>query len=166
MKYYFDTFSIPIGDFSVAVDENNTVIATAFGGSAALKPHFPAEEFIRDFERTAEARRQILAYFAGKHRDFDLPLNLVGTPFQKEVWAALQQIPFGETRSYADIAIQIGNPTATRAVGGANGANPICLIVPCHRVIGKDGSLTGFGFGEKIKRQLLEHEGVLSPALI
>jgi len=166
MNYYFDTFSTSLCDFSVAVDENNSVIATAFGDSDVLKQRFSGEKLVRDTKRTTEVRQQIRAYFEGERRDFHLDLNLIGTPFQKEVWAALQQIPFGETRSYGDIAAQIGSPAASRAVGRANATNPICLIIPCHRVIGKDGSLTGFAFGENIKRQLLEHEGYLSPALI
>ena len=88
-----------------------------------------------------------------------------GTPFQQSVWTALQRIPFGETRSYGQLATELGNPGAARAVGRANATNPIALIVPCHRVIGSDGSLTGFAFGEDIKRRLLAHEGASRPAL-
>ncbi len=107
--------------------------------------------------------RQLEEYFAGTRKQFDIPLALRGTPFQLEVWHALQQIPYGETRTYAGIAHAIGRPTATRAVGAANGANPIPIIVPCHRVIGSNGSLTGFGGGIDVKRRLLDLEaGVTS----
>jgi methylated-DNA-[protein]-cysteine S-methyltransferase len=98
------------------------------------------------------------AYFAGTRAAFDLPLDLAGTPFQLRVWAALQRIPYGETISYAELARRIGAPTAIRAVGGANGRNPVSIIVPCHRVIGADGSLTGYASGIGRKRKLLEHE--------
>jgi methylated-DNA-[protein]-cysteine S-methyltransferase len=103
-------------------------------------------------------RREIEEYFAGQRRTFTVRLAAAGTPFQQAVWSALRKIPFGQTASYGDIAVALGRPGAARAVGRANGTNPICVIVPCHRVIGADGSLTGFAFGEKIKRQLLELE--------
>lgn len=106
-----------------------------------------------------EAARQLTEYFAGTRTVFTLPLAARGTPFQEAVWAALYAIPFGETRSYADIARTVGRPTATRAVGAANGKNPIAIVVPCHRVIGADGSLTGFGGGLPTKAWLLRHEG-------
>jgi methylated-DNA-[protein]-cysteine S-methyltransferase len=107
----------------------------------------------------AEAARQLEEYFAGKRKIFSLPLDFHGTDFQKKVWAALLTIPFGETRSYAQIAIQIGNPKAVRAVGAANGKNPISIIAPCHRVIGSNGGLTGFAGGLAAKTLLLSHEG-------
>ncbi len=110
----------------------------------------------------AEAARQLAEYFAGTRRDFDLPLHGGGTPFQGRVWRALRAIPFGETRTYADIARVLGQPAATRAVGAANGRNPIGIIVPCHRVIGSDGTLTGYAGGLPIKRWLLAHEARLS----
>ena len=105
------------------------------------------------------AARQLTEYFAGKRREFDLPLNPQGTEFQQRVWAELTQIPFGETRSYGQLAKRLGNSNASRAVGLANGRNPIAIIVPCHRVIGADGSLTGFGGGLDRKEWLLSHEG-------
>ncbi len=101
---------------------------------------------------------QLGEYFAGERLAFDLNLDPVGTPFQLRVWEALRQIPFGETRSYGEQASSMGRPTAARAVGAANRANPIAIVVPCHRVIGHDGSLTGFGGGVDRKRQLLRHE--------
>ena len=102
-----------------------------------------------------ETARQLEAYFAGRLKRFELPLDFHGTPFQKSVWEALLTIPFGETRSYADIARQVGRPTAFRAVGAANGKNPISIIAPCHRVIGSGGDLTGFAGGLAAKRMLL-----------
>ena len=110
-------------------------------------------------------RKQLDAYFAGRSKAFDLPLAPDGTDFQKRVWRVLATIPFGETRSYGEIAATIGAPRASRAVGAANGRNPIPVIVPCHRVIGADGSLTGFGGGMERKRFLLALEGG-EPALL
>ena len=105
-----------------------------------------------------ETERQLAEYFQGKRKVFDVPLAFAGTPFQQTVWQALLTIPFGETRSYAQIAHQIGNPTAVRAVGAANGRNPISIIAPCHRVIGTSGALTGFAGGLEVKRFLLNLE--------
>ena len=105
------------------------------------------------------AARQLKEYFAGKRRDFDLPLRMAGTEFQRSVWRELTEIPFGETRSYGQLAKRLNNPNGSRAVGLANGRNPIAIIVPCHRVIGADGSLTGFGGGLDRKEWLLTHEG-------
>jgi methylated-DNA-[protein]-cysteine S-methyltransferase len=106
----------------------------------------------------AEATRQLEAYFAGSLATFDLPLAPRGTEFQQAVWRELRGIPFGETRSYADIARAIGRPTATRAVGAANGRNPLSIVCPCHRVVGSGGALTGFAGGLAAKRWLLDHE--------
>ena len=104
------------------------------------------------------AVEELTAYFAGQLRAFTVPVVLAGTPFQQRVWAALQRIPYGTTTSYVALARQIGSPGAMRAVGLANGANPVAIVVPCHRVIGADGSLTGFGGGLRIKRTLLDLE--------
>jgi methylated-DNA-[protein]-cysteine S-methyltransferase len=111
-----------------------------------------------------KAVEQLESYFAGELFDFDLDLELVGTRFQRSVWAALLTIPYGETRSYGEIAAQIGSPGAFRAVGLANGHNPIGIIVPCHRVIGANGSLTGYGGGLDRKRELLALEKMRKPA--
>lgn len=111
------------------------------------------------------ASEQLRQYFEGERRTFDLPLAPVGTPFQQRVWQALSRIPFGERRSYVDIAREIGRPTASRAVGAANGKNPIAIIVPCHRVIGASGALTGYAGGLPAKRWLLEHERIISARL-
>jgi methylated-DNA-[protein]-cysteine S-methyltransferase len=159
MTYSFDTFPTPLGDFSVVLDAVGAVVATTFGGEAELHNYLPQDTLVRDPQLAAEARRQVTEFFAGQRRRFNLKLAPRGTPFQKRVWSVLEQIPFGETRSYGQIAVAIGQPGAARAVGRANGANPICLVVPCHRVIGADGSLTGFALGEHLKRRLLEHEG-------
>ncbi|WP_432695853.1 methylated-DNA--[protein]-cysteine S-methyltransferase [Marinobacterium sp. YM272] len=108
-----------------------------------------------------EAAHQLSEYFAGKRQSFDLPLAPAGTQFQQRVWQALQQIPYGETRSYGDLASIIGQPGAARAVGMANNRNPLSILIPCHRVIGANGALVGYGGGLTIKRKLLELEGVL-----
>jgi len=107
-----------------------------------------------------ETVRQLEAYFSGKRQQFDLPLALVGTEFQKRTWAGLLEIPYGQTISYAELARRIGNPKAVRAVGTANGANPISIIIPCHRVIASDGTLGGYGGGLDVKRDLLALEKV------
>jgi methylated-DNA-[protein]-cysteine S-methyltransferase len=106
----------------------------------------------------AEAARQLREYFAGTRTGFTIPLDLVGTPFQREAWLGLAEIPYGETVSYAEQARRLGRPRAVRAVGAANGSNPLPIVLPCHRVIGSDGSLTGFGGGLGVKRALLDHE--------
>lgn len=161
-RYYYDTFDTPAGKFSVAVDEEGAVIAAVFGDVKALKERTRNFEAVRDAEKTRPSREQVLAYFAGKTREFTLKLAPHGTEFQQRVWKDLREIPYGITRSYGELAAELGNPKASRAVGGAIGANPICVIVPCHRVIGSDGSLTGFAFGTKIKQHLLELEGALA----
>jgi methylated-DNA-[protein]-cysteine S-methyltransferase len=159
MNAYYDTFPVAaFGSFSVAVDATGAVLATAFGGLAALRTRLAARPLTPDAARVRPARRQIEAYFSGTRRDFDLALAPHGTPFQHSVWNALRRIPSGATTTYGQLAAELGRPQAARAVGRANATNPICLIVPCHRVIGADGSLTGFAFGEDIKRRLLAHE--------
>ncbi|MFD7290158.1 methylated-DNA--[protein]-cysteine S-methyltransferase [Streptomyces sp. NPDC059863] len=112
----------------------------------------------------AEVVRQLGAYFDGELTEFDLPLRLNGTPFQRAVWAGLQRIPYGETRSYGELADSLGKPGASRAVGLANGKNPIGIIVPCHRVIGSTGGLTGYGGGLDRKQRLLVFEGAAAGA--
>jgi methylated-DNA-[protein]-cysteine S-methyltransferase len=112
----------------------------------------------RDDRQFAAATDQLAGYFAGELTDFDLPLAPAGTAFQLRVWAALRTIPYGQTTSYGELAGQLGNPGASRAVGLANGRNPIAIVVPCHRVIGADGRLTGYGGGLDRKRWLLDHE--------
>lgn len=161
------TFDTPCGPFSVALDAAGAVVATAFGDLTCLASRLPEKchPLSDTFPGTADVQREVDAYFAGKSRRFTVSLAPHGTAFQRRVWAALADIPFGETRSYGQLAAELGNPGASRAVGRANATNPICLLVPCHRVIGADGSLTGFAFGEDIKRRLLIHEGALTADL-
>jgi methylated-DNA-[protein]-cysteine S-methyltransferase len=112
-----------------------------------------------------EAARQLRAYFAGQLRDFQLPLDIAGTDFQKRVWGQVSAIPYGETRSYLQISTALGSPRAMRAVGAANGANPVPIVVPCHRVIGAHGKLVGYGGGLAMKKRLLELEGAIAQRL-
>jgi methylated-DNA-[protein]-cysteine S-methyltransferase len=118
----------------------------------------PGAGWVADEEAFAVAGRQLDEYFAGDRKEFSVALDLQGSPFQVEVWNALLAIPYGLTASYRDIALAIGRPAAVRAVGAANGRNPISIIVPCHRIIGADGSLTGYGWGVDRKAWLLAHE--------
>lgn len=162
------TFATPCGPFSVAVNASGAVVATAFGDLTALRARLkPVCHLISDEPALlAAVQNEVVEYFAGKRSTFSVPLAAQGTEFQQLVWTALVAIPFGEIRSYGQLAAELGNPGASRAVGRANATNPICLIVPCHRVIGSDGSLAGFAFGETIKRQLLDHEGALPAQLL
>ena len=140
-------------------------------GDALVEIRLPSSETAKERGRDAgapsqhpvlaRAREQLAEYFAGVRRTFDLPLDPQGTPFQRAVWDTLLSIPYGATRSYAQIAGAIGRPSATRAVGAANGRNPLPIVVPCHRVIGANGSLTGFGGGLDQKEWLLRHEGAM-----
>ena len=155
---HYSRIESPVGPLLLAVSERG-LVALRFGRGKI------GESWVESPERTAACARQLEEYFAGKRRAFDIPLDLRGTEFQKRCWQELLKIPYGETRSYADIARAIGNPPAVRAVGLANGQNPIAIIVPCHRVIGSDGSLTGYGGGLEVKRRLLELEGALSERL-
>jgi methylated-DNA-[protein]-cysteine S-methyltransferase len=145
-------YEYPIGRLGIG-EENGAVSCVFFSG----KKVFPDYESL-ETPLIRKAARQLEEYFAGKRKEFDLPLALRGTDFQVSVWKALQSIPAGETRTYGDIAALIGKPKACRAVGMANNRNPIPIIVPCHRVIGRDGSLTGYGGGLSVKQYLLELE--------
>jgi methylated-DNA-[protein]-cysteine S-methyltransferase len=131
------------------------------GGEASRLRWWP--DSVRDSgaDPLPEVRRQLDEYLAGRRRSFDLPLDARGTEFQRLCWQALQAIPYGETRSYRDMARTIGRPSAVRAVGRANHDNPIGVVIPCHRVVGADGSLTGYAGGLDMKRRLLELEGAL-----
>lgn len=149
---YFDS---PVGPLLVAGDADRLHRISFPSERPSERPH---ADWHHDDGHFADAFRQLRAYFAGDLTRFDLPLRLAGTEFQNRVWAALCDIPFGETTSYGALASCIGKPTASRAVGGANGANPLPIVVPCHRVIGSDKSLTGFGGGIEIKKFLLAHE--------
>lgn len=159
MNLSYSTFATTFGEFSIALDESGAVVATAFGDRAALAARLGSPQVLSaDPRRLEPARRQVQDYLAGRRAAFDLSLSPRGTAFQQRVWAQLRLIPAGETRTYAEIARLIGQPAASRAVGRANATNPICLLIPCHRVIGSNGSLTGFAFGEALKGRLLELE--------
>ena len=144
------TFDSPIGSLTIRAENG------ALTGVWMEDDDLP--EHIDDTPPLDEARRQLDAYFAGELREFDLPLAPAGSEFQLGVWSELAKIPYGETISYGELAKRVGDPTKARAVGAANGRNPLPVIVPCHRVIGADGSLTGFGGGLDRKRRLLELE--------
>jgi methylated-DNA-[protein]-cysteine S-methyltransferase len=151
---HFRTIDSPIGPLALA--GRGRVLTNLRMLNQTYEPD--RSGWVRDDRAFPEAVDQLEAYFAGTRTDFDLELNLVGSEFQRRVWQALLTIPYGETRSYGQIAEQIGAVGAARAVGLANGHNPIAIIVPCHRVIGASGSLTGYGGGLHRKRSLLEME--------
>jgi len=154
----YDVVPTPIGRLIVASDGSAIAgvwMANANPRDAAWASHRGTDALL------AQAREELLAYFDGRLRDFTVPLAPNGTEFQRRVWDALREIPFGTTISYAALAGRLNNTAALRAVGAANGRNPIPIIIPCHRVIGSDGSLTGFGGGIERKRWLLQHEGAL-----
>lgn len=161
---YLDTAETPAGPLALAVNEDGALIRTQF-----VNGHYPTSieqeleragyALARDPQRTKRAREALLAYQRGDVRAFDrLPLAPAGTAWQRAVWQALTEIPYGETISYGELARRIGQPDKARAVGTANGANPIAVIVPCHRVIGANGKLVGYGGGLDNKRRLLELE--------
>jgi len=152
----YDRFDSPIGPLTVAADEQGLrhVLLAENHHDARGREHW-----VRDAGYVAEARHQLLDYLAGDRDRFDLRLAPVGTEFQRHVWLTLAQIPFGQTWSYAQLAQRVGRPSATRAVGAANGRNPLPIVLPCHRVIGANGTLTGFGGGLPTKLALLRLEG-------
>jgi len=147
----YTTYESPLGTL-LLVAEDGVIVRLALPGAT------PKTSWKRDDASFAEARKQLADYFAGKRRDFDLPLAPRGTKFEMKVWSALRKIPYGETVSYGDIARAIGNPHGARAVGQANGRNPIAIVVPCHRVIASGGKIGGYGGGVPAKRKLLALE--------
>ena len=157
---YLDT---PVGELLLA-GETDALAMIGFPEGAMRRD--PEADWIYDEQAFAAVREQLQEYFAGTRKEFDLPLDLNGTEFQLSVLAALQGIPYGQTTSYGAIAKQIGRPKAVRAVGAANGRNPIPIIVPCHRVIGSSGDLTGFGGGLATKKALLRLEAENSGGLL
>jgi methylated-DNA-[protein]-cysteine S-methyltransferase len=157
---YYDHVDTPIGPL-LLVSDGAGLVEVGLPHNGAAPP--PPAEAGPGKSKLHAAVRQFDEYFAGKRLQFELPLHPVGTPFQLEVWGALLTIPYGETVSYADIARRIRRPRAVRAVGAANGANPLAIIVPCHRVIGSHGDLVGYGGGLPIKRWLLAHERKHAP---
>jgi len=169
MTYRFTTMFSPVGELTLVASDAG-LVAILWENDAPDRVRLGA--MTRDDEDPilAAAEQQLHAYFAGTLTRFTVPLDFQGTDFQKSVWAALLTIPFGETRSYGEIARQIGRPSASRAVGAANGRNPISIIAPCHRVIGSNGALTGFAGGLEAKAFLLAIEGadtrVAEPMLV
>jgi len=157
MGYYWE-LKYPVGIVWVT-EEDGLITGLFFANEIRSRKKHELKGFEnRESALIKKAAKQLDEYFAGKRREFSLPLKFVGTDFQKKVWEALLTIPYGETRSYSEIAEQVGNPKACRAVGMANNRNPISIICPCHRVIGKNGSLVGYGGGLEIKRILLDLE--------
>ncbi len=156
MNFSIRTIDSPVGPLTILVNEKGFLKRIDFGYTAAENNPDAADGIVNELNQ----------YFAGKRTVFDVPLQPDGTPFQQSVWKQLLQIPYGKTCSYGDLANALGRPTLTRAVGAANGANPIPIIIPCHRVIGANGSLIGYGGGLHIKARLLELEGVLAPSLL
>jgi len=148
----------PLGSLDLFA-EDGALIGLNFQGENTPPPNPDAEDCTEDVAVLDQTERELREYFAGKRKVFTMKLAARGTPFQMKVWKLLREIPFGETRAYVDLALSLGDKNAVRAVGGANGKNPIAIIVPCHRVIGKDGSMTGFASGVHRKEQLLALEG-------
>jgi O-6-methylguanine DNA methyltransferase len=158
--HYAADLATSLGPFLVVVDADGALVQTAFASVAEAEDLVDGPVAVAP-DRCAAVIAQLTAYFAGERQAFDLPLAPVGTPFQQRVWTALRAIPSGTTMSYGALAAVLGQPGAAQAVGRANGANPIPVVVPCHRVIGADGSLTGFRGGLDRKRALLQLEGAL-----
>ncbi|SEE73267.1 methylated-DNA-[protein]-cysteine S-methyltransferase [Streptomyces sp. 3213] len=156
MTKHHTVIDSPYGPLTLVADDDGTLC----GLYMVDQRHRPPEESFGTPDDTpfTEATTQLQAYFAGELKEFTLELRLHGTPFQRTVWDQLRRIPYGETRSYGDLADALGNPGASRAVGLANGKNPIGIIVPCHRVVGANGSLTGYGGGLDRKQRLLDFE--------
>lgn len=150
-------FPSPVGDLTLIASDAG-LMAILWEDDDPARVRLGERERRADHAILAQTGHQLTAYFAGDLQQFTVPLDFRGTDFQQKVWVALCAIPFGETRSYGDIARAIGHPTASRAVGAANGRNPISIIAPCHRVVGTNGALTGFAGGVEVKRWLLDHE--------
>lgn len=163
MNVYVDTVESPAGELAFAVGGEGALIYLKFvEGNSKLTAEEELEDegFVvsRDEERTEPAREELREYYAGERREFGVPLALIGSEWQKAVWRELTRIPYGETRSYGEIADRLDRPGAARAVGRANATNRLPVVVPCHRVIAADGSLGGFNGGLHLKERLLEHE--------
>jgi methylated-DNA-[protein]-cysteine S-methyltransferase len=154
-RIFFTCLDSPVG--ALFLTSNGEAITELFMEKHKGEPK-PINKWRRDDNLFREAADQLRAYFAGELTDFDLPLATTGAPFQQRVWAELRKIPYGSTVSYGELARRMGSPKASRAVGAANGGNPISIIIPCHRVIGSNGKLTGYGGGIERKKFLLEFE--------
>lgn len=155
MNIHWIQIDSPIGPLTLAAGDQ---ALRAIEFESNRHPQRRSDWVAGDTPLLRRAAEQLQDYFEGRRRRFDLPLAPIGTPFQRAAWEALAHIPFGETRSYAQQAAALGRPTATRAVGAANGRNPLPIVLPCHRVIGANGALTGFGGGIEVKRWLLDFE--------
>jgi O-6-methylguanine DNA methyltransferase len=161
---YYSRLNSLAGPLLIAVSHKGLVLLEFDRG--IFPPRKPAAEWRESSEATGPYVQELEEYFAGRRREFTFPLDLRGTEFQVKCWRALLDIPYGETRTYADIARAVKQPLGFRAVGLANNRNPIAIVVPCHRVIASDGTLCGYGGGLDVKRKLLELEGALSGQLI
>ena len=159
--YLYEVIPTVFGPMTVVVNTECAVTELWTEDLASRLESDPA--YSENAAATEEPRKQLLEYLEGTRRQFELALKPAGTPFQKRVWAELLQIPYGETWTYGTLAKRISNPNASRAVGKANGSNPISILIPCHRVIGGSGALIGYGGGLPMKQRLLELEGVLLP---
>jgi methylated-DNA-[protein]-cysteine S-methyltransferase len=157
-QYFFKQMDSPVGRLTLAASGKG-LAAVLWENDRPSRVRLQLDERDERHPILVEAERQLTEYFAGGRQQFALPLDLAGTPFQRQVWEALQTIPFGQTRSYGELARQIGAARAVRAVGAANGRNPVSIVVPCHRVIGATGRLTGFAGGLHTKAWLLDLEG-------
>lgn len=157
MSYFYKTMKSPVGELKMVASDNG-LAAILWENDDPKRVHLENLIENKTHPILLESEKQLQAYFAGKRKSFALNLDFHGTEFQKKVWTALLTIPFGETRSYQQIATQIGNPKASRPVGAANSKNPISIIAPCHRVIGSSGKLTGFAGGLEVKAYLLDFE--------
>ncbi|MBP2158801.1 MULTISPECIES: methylated-DNA--[protein]-cysteine S-methyltransferase [Asticcacaulis] len=166
MDYYYAHIDTPVGRAALTANSDGALVEFYFLNEDSLKPKLgvPGVAVLAP-DRLRDAEHQITEYFAGKRRTFDLPVKPAGTLFQQKVWRALCDIPFGQTISYQQLAITVGDINAMRAVGAANGKNPVSLVIPCHRVIGKNGSLTGYGGGLPLKKWLLAFESPQSTLL-
>ncbi|MEQ9406656.1 MAG: methylated-DNA--[protein]-cysteine S-methyltransferase [Fuerstiella sp.] len=151
----------PVGRLLLAGDDDTLHYVAFDDGNSRQRHDLPKSDWVRNDGPFREAVRQLKAYFAGRLTEFDLLVEGRGTDFQKKVWNALREVPYGQTTSYGQIAAAIGQPTASRAVGMANGRNPISIIVPCHRIIGSSGKLVGYGGGLDRKTKLLQLEGAV-----
>lgn len=166
MNAYVDEIESPAGPLAFAVNDDGELLWLKFAEGEyerTIRQELEREGFVvaEDRSRTARAREELIEYTTGARREFDLPISFVGSGWRKAVWGALTSIPFGETRTYAEVAAMAGRPKAARAVGRANATNRLPLVVPCHRVIGADGTLTGFAGGTHLKVRLLEHEALV-----
>jgi methylated-DNA-[protein]-cysteine S-methyltransferase len=165
-KHYVHTFmSSPVGRLTIVASDAG-LAAVLWENDRPGRVRLPLDCLEPDHPVLVETKQQLAEYFEGRRRTFTVPLDMSGTPFQRAVWDALLTIPFGETRTYGQIARQIGSPDAVRAVGAANGRNPVSVIAPCHRVIGATGQLTGFAGGLEAKAYLLDLEGARDNSLL